>query len=124
MSNARELATAIIDESLPGMLETLVRDFHTPDLYSNGDKLKAVELFMKAKGLLQQDKVQTLQTVEINFIGADQPYNPSAPTLTIDMQPAEVLESVVEEAAEKVPEAVVASQDDPFSNLQAMLEDV
>lgn len=122
MSTSRELAEAVIDEALPGMLEELVRDFYTPDKFSNGDKIKTVELFMKTKGMLQQNQTQQLMTVDINFIAADAPTK--SQTLTIDVQDVvETLPSLElpEKTEEKEPE-VTAS--DPFANLQSLLEGV
>lgn len=121
MSTSRELAEAVIDEALPGMLEELVRDFYTPDKFSNGDKIKTVELFMKTKGMLQQNQTQQLMTVDINFIAADTPMK--GQTLTIDVQ--DVVETIPpelpEKTEEKEPEMVVS---DPFANLHAILEGV
>lgn len=122
MSTSRELAEAVIDEALPGMLEELVRDFYTPDKFSNGDKIKTVELFMKTKGMLQQNQTQQLMTVDINFIAADTPMK--GQTLTIDVQDVvEPLPSpeLPEKTEEKEPEMVAS---DPFANLHAILEGV
>ena len=121
MSTSRELAEAVIDEALPGMLEELVRDFYTPDKFSNGDKIKTVELFMKTKGMLQQNQTQQLMTVDINFIAAD----PAAKsqTLTIDVQEMVATLPPPELAVEteKEPEMEVS---DPFANLHAILGDL
>lgn len=120
MSTSRERAEAVIDEALPGMLEELVRDFYTPDKFSNSDKIKTVELFMKTKGMLQQNNTQQLMTVDINFIAADTAVK--SHTLTIDVQdvveplPAPETEPEMEE---KEPEKVAS---DPFSNLHSLLE--
>lgn len=130
MSDPRELATATIDAALPPMLEVIVRDFHTPDQYSNSDKLKAVELFMKAKGMLQQDKQPQLLSVDINFISADgTPQSPSQQTVVIDVQPTEVLDTplpALPGAAEAPvePQETPTPSDDPFANLEALLEGI
>lgn len=130
MSDPRELATATIDAALPPMLEVIVRDFHTPDQYSNSDKLKAVELFMKAKGMLQQDKQPQLLSVDINFISADgTPQSPNQQTVVIDVQPTEVLDTplpALPEAAEAPvePQETPTQADDPFANLEALLEGI
>ena len=122
MSTSRELAESVIDEALPGMLEELVRDFYTPDKFSNGDKIKTVELFMKTKGMLQQNQTQQLMTVDINFIAADTPMK--SQTLTIEVQDVvETLPSpeLPEKIEEKEPEMEVS---DPFANLHAILGDL
>lgn len=135
MSDPRELATATIDAALPPMLEVIVRDFHTPDQYSNSDKLKAVELFMKAKGMLQQDKQPQLLSVDINFISADgtpqspSQQSPSQQTVVIDVQPTEVLDTplpALPEAAEAPvePQETPTQAGDPFANLEALLEGI
>lgn len=130
MSDPRELATATIDAALPPMLEVIVRDFHTPDQYSNSDKLKAVELFMKAKGMLQQDKQPQLLSVDINFISADgTPQSQSQQTVVIDVQPTEVLDTplpALPDAAEAPmePQETPTPSDDPFANLEALLEGI
>ena len=130
MSDPRELATATIDAALPPMLEVIVRDFHTPDQYSNSDKLKAVELFMKAKGMLQQDKQPQLLSVDINFISADgTPQSPNQQTVVIDVQPTEVLDTplpALPDAAETPvePQKALTPSDDPFANLEALLEGI
>lgn len=135
MSNSRELASIIIDEALPGMLEAIVHDFHVPDKYSNSDRLKAVELFMKAKGMLQQDKQPQLLSVDINFISADIPAKAdNAQTLTIDMPevppspPLQVedqsdMATVLPQTPEQALVQAVKA-DDPFANLEALLEDI
>ena len=122
MSTSRERAEAVIDEALPGMLEELVRDFYTPDKFSNSDKIKTVELFMKTKGMLQQNQTQQLMTVDINFIAADT--QAKSRTLTIDVH--DVVETqpaldLPKEKEEKEPEMEVS---DPFANLQSILEGV
>lgn len=130
MSDPRELATATIDAALPPMLEVIVRDFHTPDQYSNSDKLKAVELFMKAKGMLQQDKQPQLLSVDINFISADgTPQSPNQQTVVIDVQPTEVLDTplpALPDASEAPaePQTALPPSDDPFANLEAILEGI
>lgn len=132
MSDPRELATATIDAALPPMLEVIVHDFHTPGQYSNSDKLKAVELFMKAKGMLQQDKQPQLLSVDINFISADgMAYSAEQQTVVIDMPTTELLESDAGqpttlpeplEVLDRVPHEPVTTGADPFADLETLLE--
>ena len=122
MSTSRELAESVIDEALPGMLEELVRDFYTPDKFSNGDKIKTVELFMKTKGMLQQNQTQQLMTVDINFIAADQ--TAKSQTLTIDVQEMAATLPPPEPAMEKEEKEPEMEVSDPFANLHAILGDL
>jgi hypothetical protein len=118
-----ELTAQAVEAALPGMIDVLVEDFHTPGKVSMSDKIKMVELFMKQRGLLQQEKQGNFLPVEINFISAGEvTVRSGSEVQTLEVQAVELLETTVAQVAEEVQQASAAP--DPFDQLASLLEDV